>query len=439
MRIDRLQIQSFKRFESQELKLNPQFTLLVGDNGVGKTTLLDALAVAAGVWLVKPPDSTLTNSRRQILPGEIRIEPVGKGDRMQFVERKPVEVRAIGEIAGQEVEWARRIDERSSQTSNAGAREALQIIESVYRRDTDGANVVCPVVAYYGAGRAWLPSNKRSPKAKQNGPARRWDAFYDCLEERIRLADLQTWFQRELFAYVERAGSWRPGFEVVKQAILQCIPGGEDVWFQGDRGEIVVAIAGNAQPFGNLSAGQQMMVALVADIAIKAVTQNAFLLPADHLGEADRPLPRLLRETPGLVLIDEIDVHLHPKWQRRVANDLKAIFPAMQFVATTHSPQTIGEVPPEQIRLLRDDGCILKPSVAFGVDSNWILDHVMDHATSRDPDIKSLLDRIEDLMEDGDLKTAEQTLDKVRNCVGGEDGEIIRLQSSLDSLRLLAE
>lgn len=438
MRIDRLDIQNFKRFEAQRLELHPQFTLLVGDNGVGKTSLLDALAVAAGVWLVKPPDSTLVNSGRNIAPNDIRLAAVREGDRAQFVECKPVIVDAQGIIADRPVSWRRQIREGGTRTTNADATQALEIIESVLRRGSDGEKIVCPVISYYGAGRAWLPSRERSGKVKLNGPARRWEAFYDCFDERIRIGDLHKWFHREVIAYVNRGAKWRPGYEVVKRAILQCVPDGNDLWYDGDRTELVVSIAGNAQPFGNLSAGQRMMVALVADIAIKAVTQNAFLLPPDELGPEDEPLPRLLRETPGVVLIDELDVHLHPKWQRRVVQDLTSIFPAIQFVATTHSPQTIGEVPREQIRLLTDQG-IQQPSVAYGADSNWILDHVMGEATSRDPDIQALLDRIEDDLENGLLDDAEAKLKEVRKRVQGEDGEIIRLQSSLESLRLLGE
>ena len=73
------------------------------------------------------------------------------------------------------------------------------------------------------------------------------------------------------------------------------------------------------------------------DIAIKAVTQNAFLLPPNELGPEDAPLPRLLQQTPGVVLIDELDVHLHSKWQRHVIEDLRRTFPKIQFIGTTHS------------------------------------------------------------------------------------------------------
>jgi len=318
--------------------------------------VLDALAIAAGIWLVHPPDSTLANSGRNILPGEIRLDPVSEGDRTQFVERKPVVIQAAGQIAGQGIEWARQVREAGVRTTNADAKDALSLIADVFQRDQDGEQVLCPVVAYYGAGRAWLPSKARADKADTNGPARRWEAFYDCFEERIRLGDLRRWFQREAIAFANRGGRWRPGYEVVKGAILRCVPEAEDLWFDGDRADIVLTMNGYPQPFDNLSAGQKMMVALIADITIKAVTQNAYLLPEDALEGGDDSLPILLRETPGLVLIDEIDTHLHPKWQRRVVSDLKETFPSIQFVCTSHSPFIIQSLQPGELRTLDESG-----------------------------------------------------------------------------------
>ncbi|MEM8639924.1 MAG: AAA family ATPase [Cyanobacteria bacterium P01_G01_bin.54] len=101
MRIKRLEIRNFKQFSDYALDLHPQFTLLVGDNGTGKTSLLDALAIAAGIWLVNPPDSTLVNSKRNILTSEIRLEAIESNGITQFVEHKPVQIKAIGQLGEQ--------------------------------------------------------------------------------------------------------------------------------------------------------------------------------------------------------------------------------------------------------------------------------------------------------------------------------------------------
>ncbi len=352
MRIDRLEITNFKKFSDYTIDLHPQFTLLVGDNGTGKTTILDALAIAAGVWLINAPDSTLSTSGRNILPAEIRLESVKTGDgRTRLVECKPVQISAMGQINESTIQWLRQINPKGSRTSNAGSKEVLEIITSLFERDRSGEHIWFPVIAYYGAGRAWLPSNKRDVKSKQISPSRRWDAFYDCFEERIRITDIQNWFQKEAIASVTQKGEMRSGYKVVEFAILRCIPDADAIWFDPDRLEIFVSIDNNPQPFSNLSAGQKMMVALVADIAIKVVTQNANFL-TEELSIDDRVLLLLLQRTPGLVLIDEIDVHLHPKWQRQVVNDIKTTFPSIQFVCTTHSPFIIQSIEQGELRSL---------------------------------------------------------------------------------------
>lgn len=426
MRLDRLEIRNFKKFSDYTLDLHPQFTLLVGDNGTGKTTLLDALAIAAGVWLVNSPDTTLANSKRNIRTSEIHLDSIEAKGIAQFIERKPVEIKALGWIGNQEIQWLRQIKEHGSRTSNVEAKLALDMISDLYRRDQAGEKLWFPVLAYYGAGRAWLPSNQTDPKATSGKDiARRWHAFYDCFEERIRIADLQTWFQKEALAALQRQGNMRLGFQVVKFAILRCIPGADDLWFDGDRSEIVVSIDHYPIPFSNLSAGQKMMVALLADIAIKVVTQNANFLPNSVDLNAKDP-PQILQETTGLILIDEIDVHLHPKWQRQVVHDLRTTFPAMQFVCTTHSPMVIGEVEPECIRSLQPQGA-RTPTNALGLDANRVLDELMG-ASERNKDVTQMLHKLFQFIDHENFDQAREAIATLKQQIG-LDPEITRAQS----------
>ncbi|MCC7491202.1 MAG: AAA family ATPase [Fimbriimonadaceae bacterium] len=437
MRIDTLDLRNFRRFEHLSLRLDPHFTLLIGDNGLGKTSVLEALAVAAGIWLADVPDPWLAGSKRPIWKHEIRLQPIRQADRTLFVSHRPVEVRSTGCIGDEEVTWARQIRETGERTTNLDARDALAKIQEVARQVNAGQPVLRPVVAYYGAGRSAYHSRERNQRLANEGPARLWGALYDCLTARIRFPDLTDWFRREAVERGNRAGAWRPGFMAVRRAVLNCVPDADDLAFDGDMNQIVLSIQGNAQPFGNLSDGQRMMAAMVADIAIKAVTQNAHLLPAEALDPGEE-LPAVLRETPGLVLIDELDVHLHPRWQRRVPADLKRTFPSLQFVCTTHSPQVIGELPREQVLVLSERG-VTHPRVAQGADSNWILDFEMDGAASQSQEARALVEAIEQAMGDGRLAPARAALKRLRQVLSDDTGQYVRLEASLDTLDLLCD
>jgi predicted ATP-binding protein involved in virulence len=115
-------------------------------------------------------------------------------------------------------------------------------------------------------------------------------------------------------------------FRVVKQAIQDAVEGCRRIEHHPRLG-LLLDIEGQPRlPFSALSDGQRNVIAMVGDLAAKAAQLNPHL-------EQD-----VLRRTPGIVLIDEIDLHLHPRWQRHVMDDLRRLFPEVQFIATTHSP-----------------------------------------------------------------------------------------------------
>ena len=147
MRIDRLHIENFKKFQrtEQPFELHKQFTLLVGDNGSGKTSVLDALAVALGLWHKAAPGS----GWRNILPEEVWLNPVPAGDRVQFKPQLPSLIRVEGQIGShQQLSWTRMIREGGTRTTNAEARQAeAAIIETVQAAEAQQAPL--PVLAYY--------------------------------------------------------------------------------------------------------------------------------------------------------------------------------------------------------------------------------------------------------------------------------------------------
>ena len=119
-----------------------------------------------------------------------------------------------------------------------------------------------------------------------------------------------------------------------------------------------------------------------------------------------------------------------------MATDLKTTFPGIQFICTSHSPQVIGEVSRDEVRLLTSQG-VRPPPVALGADSNWILDHVMEGSTSETMPARTLQNLVEDALAEGNLKFAGEKLRELRQLLDGDTGELVRLESSLRCLEAL--
>lgn len=354
MRIDRITIENFKGFERRVLdfprarnsaRQQGSFHLLVGENGSGKSSALDAVAVALGIWHVARP----TAGWRAIRPGEARWQPVRHGDRQSFEPMPDPAIHAKGIIGDKDVEWTRMNKGLSQKTSNAAAQEALQVVSHMQEQCRNPrARVTLPVLAYYSAGRAWLPEKDRLTGFPLDmAKASRFDAYYFCLDGRIRDREINQWFLFEALEMAQRRRK-RDGLVAVERAVLNCVPDAKALRFDTDRKEIVVIMRGRGKemPFYNLCDGQRATLALVADLAIKCVTLNP------HAGA------KAAATTPGVVLVDELDLHLHPKWQRRIVDDLKRTFPEVQFICSTHSPFLIQALAPGELISLQDQGAV---------------------------------------------------------------------------------
>jgi predicted ATP-binding protein involved in virulence len=377
MRIDRLEVTNFKKFAQASFEFprsidappdSGSVHVLIGENGSGKTSVLDALAVAMGIWLHRIPDSSLNNSRRPLFAHERRLVWVQGNDREFFMEdHGDTSVKVTGRIGDEEdLEWGQLLSEASTPPIVTG-RSATKTVQQFYDRSRLGQSVLFPIIAYYQAGRVWTPSDTVRDPVERNGQ-NRWSAFRDCLSAKMHGRELNDWFLGETLASAKRNGKPRPGFEIVKHAVKCLVPGADEVWFDSDRREIVLSLDGEAQPFSNLSAGQRALLAIVVDIAIRMITQNNYLVPTDTPESDDEALPRVLAETPGVVLIDEIDVHLHPRWQRTIIDSLRSLFPKIQFIATTHSPFIVQSLREGELVMLDSGQPVAEPG-KLGVEA----------------------------------------------------------------------
>ena len=337
MRIDQLTLKNFKGFKSQQFLFHPEFNLLVGKNGTGKTSVLDALSVAVGSWLLGINGA----DTRPIRAEEVMFSPFlhkGKGTWDDAVQKAsweyqyPCEITAQGRVLDQRVSWSRRLNGANGRTTYRDAASikelAAKLDNSVRRGEED---VSLPLISYYGTGRLWnVPRDSyrvTDPVQLSNkADLSRFAGYANSTDPRLSVGDLMRWIARQSWITHQRNGSVSPVFEVVQRALVAHVEGATNLYFDAVLGEVVVEMDGGKQPFSNLSDGRRCMLAMVGDMAQKAARLNP------HYGG------EVLQRTQGVVLIDELDLHLHPRWQRRIIEDLRRTFPKIQFICTTHSP-----------------------------------------------------------------------------------------------------
>lgn len=333
MRIDALDVRNFRGFEAARWTFNSSVNVFVGENGTGKTALLDALAVGVGSFFLGIDGV----SARGIEPDDVQLTSYALGDQIKTDPRYPVSLAFQGDVFERHVTWRRQLLGRKRRTTFG---EAAELSEAVRTRvfDLPTSTEVLPLVAYHGTGRLWMQLRSRVVARARRAPSR-LEAYKHCLEAASDERRFLDWFKTmEWIAFQERSEPL--ALRVVRESISTLIPNIVDLRYRSKEGELVAIFQdGHRLPTRLLSDGFRTVLGLASDLAWRCAALNP------HLGE------RAALETPGVVLIDEIDLHLHPNWQRRIVDDLRRTFPGVQFFMTTHSPFIVqslraGEVIP---------------------------------------------------------------------------------------------
>lgn len=330
MKITRLLVKNFKGIKYREFNLDARFTVFIGANASGKTTVLDALAVAASSYFLDFPGI----ASRPIRESEIRRETVNDQSRPQT----PVVIEATGSVDQlPPITWRREIQNKNTTSKFAKnistlGRKKLDISRTPVDERPEGVNDIFPVISYHGTGRLWAEHEaKHKDMAQIEGSVR---AYTNCLSSKSTSKDFLLWFktQEDSIRKFDRPRDIQH-LDALKEAIAILLP--EKRWQRmayDNKEEDLVGIYEdeNGRPnhlrFSMLSDGFRNLIGLAADLAFRCIQLNP------QLG-AD-----VVRKTPGIVLIDELDLHLHPNWQRGIVEKLKQAFPLFQFIATTHSP-----------------------------------------------------------------------------------------------------
>jgi predicted ATP-binding protein involved in virulence len=347
-----IHIKNFKGIEYIDLQFNKQFNVLIGENGSGKSSILDAISIGLGTFLMNTSASfglKGTNSR-PLLKDEIRKVIVSDNN----IELSDVElsgtfcVDKIDEC----IPWKR---EQKIGAKNLTVRDAYEL--KLYGRNIiEGlhTNIDFPLFANHTTGRLWGQIYEKSKTEKKIGyeiTGSRLDGYYACLDPRSIDQKFLNWFKTYEDSIL-KFNKDRALYDAFTRSITSMVNDWNEIHFHWGLDDILGKNQeGKWVQLRNLSDGYKGIISLTADIAYRAIKLNP------HLGE------RAVLDTEGVVLIDEIDMHLHPKWQRHIVEDLKRTFPKIQFIVTTHSPFIVQSLKAEEVINLDENELSEDPDV----------------------------------------------------------------------------
>ncbi len=407
-RLREMRVDNYRCIEELKLSLEADTTVLFAENGGGKTALLTALATGLAVFQRGAPRTLKLDARRDPTTRTVnekgRREPVGPC--------KLAWTAAVGE--SKSVTWSTAARPATGRTTN----QHRTILEALEQVRVPGDR--WPLFAWYGVDRL---ARHRGHRRKVERAGDRWEAYDSALNPNLDEAPLLQWFEDETLGDVVRRQQEEPErffHAAVMDATVQATPRVTRAWYDPvEQGPTVHFDNGHVASWSELSDGYHVFIALVADIARRAVMLNEF-------DGADAP-----RWVEGVVLIDELDLHLHPRWQREALHGLRNTFPRLQLVVTTHSPQVLSSAENRQVRRLVDGKLRENPVFVKGRDTNAILREHMD-TEERDSNGTRLLQELYDSIDGGRHEEAEERYRDLRALWGDLDPELIRAKVFMD-------
>ncbi len=419
MKLESIHLTNYRCHADLSVNFVPGFNVVVGVNGSGKTSLLKGVCEALNGLLY---GMNAHQMQPLIEPGHVRLLAVNSDGRIRYEPQYPVKVGAGGEAFETACVWTWT---KSSQVSNAEITGQFpgQIWQTIQRDggplgESKRASTSLPLVAFYRANRHW---NQPQPHELQAATQRnsRIDGYASWWDASLDSSALQGWAIAKCLERFQTSSETGVAFDaivddelaLVNVALAAAVEGAKGLRYDLKQKSLLVdwmpdsGVSRDPTAFENLSDGQRAVIGLVADIARRMCLLNP------QLGN------EVTRKTPGVVLIDELDMHLHPKWQRIITKGLQAAFPALQFIVASHSPQVLGELKPEEIILLRPTGTS-HPQVSYGMDSSRVLEEIME-TSKRPPEVEHALTQLFAMLERNDLDSARERLNALTELAPG--------------------
>lgn len=422
MKLTHLSLKDFRGFDKLDLHLEGKTTVIVGVNGAGKSSIIHAAVTALSVFI----DELSYGVSKKVALKETDI----KNDQPNYL----LEASVMNEgIFGQTKIVKTRAKTVQSKSQSSVKKFHFEELIQPFRTDLENdipRNL--PVAVYYSAARNVIDVPLR---IKNRHAFDQFSAYLNCFDTSTDFRTFFEWFRdQEDLENEEKLETdlthKDPQLEAVRQAIYGMMPGFTDLKIMR-KGKMRMVISKNGQrlEISQLSDGEKCTLAMIGDLARRLALANPYL---------DNPLAG-----EGIVLIDEIELHLHPAWQREIIKRLEGIFPNIQFIISTHSPQVLGEIEQANIYVITDqsnanDFTVELVGEMFGKDSNLILEEYM-NASSKNEQIKSQLAALHNDIAVNNLDAAQQAYEQLVAILGHEDPSLLKAAVIMKRKRMMGK
>jgi predicted ATP-binding protein involved in virulence len=460
MFVKHLEIRAFRGIESLDLTFQPGVNVLIGVNGVGKSSVIECLTILLATYIKKLktfseygednslPHRSTDGKNYMHVHGDIHGDLTfiaGSSASISINEQARLEVNSEDIKNGlneafiaveiesnlNSVRWSKSIIDRDGVNPlvNTDERQLDEFTRSIIDKLSDKSDLGIPLVLCYPVNRAVFDislelsdrvefTQIEAFKDALTGTQGNFNAFFRWFRT---LEDLENEERRDNSKYRDHR------LEAIRNVLPAFLPEFTSLRVRRSPLRMTVFKRGEELIVNQLSDGEKCLLAMAGDLARRLAIANPGL--SDPLQGA------------GIILIDEIELHLHPRWQRDLLPTLSSTFPNCQFIVSTHSPQIVSDVQADAIYVLQQtpQGLVAHhPMSSYGRDSNQILELIM--GVSERPEWSNgRLRKLFRLIEEGDLAAANELKIELEQKMGADEPDVMKAGAMIRRRELLGK